>query len=45
MMKAQERARNLLARRRQQVEHRRAAMLGRSSQEVFQSDETAIALQ
>ncbi len=33
-MKAAERARSLLARRRQSVENRRAAMLGRSEQEV-----------
>jgi 3-methyladenine DNA glycosylase AlkC len=34
-MTTHERARDLLARRRQQHENRRAAMLGRSNQEVY----------
>ena len=33
-MKTQERARNLLARRRLQLQNRRASMLGRSNQEL-----------
>lgn len=36
-MTTHERARDLLARRRQQHEHRRATMLGRSGQEVIDS--------
>jgi len=36
-MTTQERARDLLARRRQQHENRRAALLGRSGQEVYRS--------
>lgn len=44
-MKAQERARNLLARRRQQHERRRASMLGRSGQEVFHQAKPSMELQ
>jgi hypothetical protein len=40
-MTTQERARNLLARRRQQHENRRASMLGRSGQEIARLGETS----
>jgi hypothetical protein len=44
-MKAQERARNLLARRRQQLDNRKASMLGRSGQEVFRQEKPETGLQ
>lgn len=44
-MKAQERARNLLARRRQQSENRKASMLGRSGQEVLRQEKPTTDLQ
>lgn len=44
-MKAQERARNLLARRRQQSDQRRASLLGRSGQEVFRQEKSATGLE
>jgi hypothetical protein len=44
-MKTQERARNLLARRRQQRENRRASMLGRTGQEIIGRINTMSALQ
>ena len=44
-MKAQERARGLLVRRRQQSENRRAAMVGRSGQEIYQAAKSLEGLQ
>jgi hypothetical protein len=44
-MKAQERARNLLARRRQQLENRKASMLGRSGQEILRPESSVTELQ
>ncbi|WP_302849257.1 hypothetical protein [Leptolyngbya iicbica] len=44
-MKTQERARNLLARRRQQFENRRASMLGRTGQEIVDRINPTAALQ
>ena len=44
-MKTQELARNLLARRRQNHENRRANLLGRSGQEVFRQGKLSTELQ
>lgn len=44
-MATQDKARNLLARRRQQSVNRRAAMLGRSEQEVSRSSKLQDGLQ
>lgn len=44
-MKAQDRARRLLARRRQQYDNRRASMLGRSGQEVSRQEKSSLELQ
>jgi len=44
-MKAQDRARRLLARRRQQHDNRRASMLGRSGQEVSRQEKSSLELQ